>query len=58
VAAKTFVVFHAPAAEYYEQIRGLMSVENPGTLSRTFSYYGYASSFLAKASLAQKVTWA
>jgi HK97 family phage prohead protease len=58
VAAKTLVVFHAPAAEYYEQIRGLMSVENPGTLSRTFSYYGYASSFLAKATLAQKLTWA
>ena len=58
VAAKTMVVFHAPAAEYYEQIRGLMSVENPGTLSRTFSYYGYTSFFLAKASLAQKVTWA
>ena len=58
VAAKTLVVFHAPAAEYYEQIRGLMSVENPGTLSRTFSYYGYSSFFLAKASLAQKLTWA
>jgi HK97 family phage prohead protease len=58
VAAKTFVVFHAPAAEYYEQIRGLLSVENPGTLSRTFSYYGYASFFLAKASLAQKLTYA
>ena len=58
VAAKTMVVFHAPAAEYYEQIRGLMSVENPGTLSRTFSYYGYSSFFLAKASLAQKLTWA
>jgi HK97 family phage prohead protease len=57
VAAKTFCVFHAPAAEYYEQIRGLMSVENPGTLSRTFSYYGYSSFFLAKASLAQKLTW-
>jgi len=58
VAAKSMVVFHAPAAEYYEQIRGLMSVENPGTLSRTFSYYGYASFFLAKATLAQKITYA
>jgi len=58
VAAKTMVVFHAPAAEYYEQVRGLMSVENPGTLSRTFSYYGYASFFLAKATFAQKITYA
>jgi hypothetical protein len=58
VAAKTFVVFHAPAAEYYEQIRGLLSVENPGTLSRTFSYYGYASFFQAKATFAQKFTYA
>jgi HK97 family phage prohead protease len=58
VAAKTMVVFHAPAAEYYEQIRGLMSVENPGTLSRTFSYYGYASFFLAKNTLAYKTSYA
>jgi HK97 family phage prohead protease len=58
VAAKTMVVFHAPASEYYEQIRGLMSVENPGTLSRTFSYYGYSSFFQAKATLAQKITYA
>jgi phage head maturation protease len=58
VAAKTMIVFHAPASEYYEQIRGLMSVENPGTLSRTFSYYGYSSFFQAKATLAQKITYA
>ena len=58
VAAKSMVVFHAPAAEYYEQIRGLLSVENPGSLSRTFSYYGYSSFFLAKATLAQKITYA
>jgi HK97 family phage prohead protease len=58
VAAKSMVVFHAPAAEYYEQIRGLLSVENPGSLSRTFSYYGYSSFFLAKATLAQKITFA
>ena len=58
VAAKTMIVFHAPASEYYEAIRGLLSVENPGTLSRTFSYYGYASFFQAKATLAQKITYA
>jgi HK97 family phage prohead protease len=58
VAAKTMVVFHAPAAEYYEQVRGLLSVENPGTISRTMSYFGYASFFLAKATFAQKITYA
>ena len=52
VAAKKIAVFHAPASEYYEAIRGLLSVENPGTLSRTFSYYGYASFFQTKATLA------
>lgn len=58
VAAKTMVVFHAPAAEYYEQVRGLLSVENPGTISRTMSYFGYASFFLAKSTFAQKITYA
>jgi HK97 family phage prohead protease len=58
VAAKTIAVFHAPASEYYEAIRGLLSVENPGTLSRTFSYYGYASFFQAKATLAYKTSYA
>jgi hypothetical protein len=58
VAEKTIAVFHAPASEYYEQIRGLMSVENPGTLSRTFSYYGYSSFFQAKATLAYKTSYA
>jgi HK97 family phage prohead protease len=58
VAAKTIAVFHAPAAEYYEQIRGLMSVENPGTLSRTFSYYGYASFFNADPSVTYKTSYA
>jgi hypothetical protein len=52
------VVFHAPAAEYYEQVRGLLSVENPGTISRTMSYFGYASFFLAKSTFAQKITYA
>jgi HK97 family phage prohead protease len=58
VAAKTIAVFHAPAVEYYEQIRGLMSVENPGTLSRTFSYYGYASFFNADPSVTYKTSYA
>ena len=58
VAAKTMVVFHAPAAEYYEQVRGLMSVEVPSKVAREFTYYGYASFFLAKSTFAQKITYA
>ena len=57
VAAKTMVIFNARAAEYYEQVRGIMSREDPSTLGRTFSYYGYASFFLANQEYAQKFTW-
>ena len=33
--------------EFYEQVRGISSVEVPATLGRTFSYYGYVASFIA-----------
>jgi hypothetical protein len=29
LAAGTFLVVHAPAVEFYEQVRGIMSVDNP-----------------------------
>ena len=58
VAAKTMVVFHAPAAEYYEAVQGVLSVEEPSTASRLMSYFGYASFFLAKSTFAQKITYA
>ena len=35
--------------EFYEQVRGLMSVELPSTLGRNFSYAGYVSTFIADA---------
>ena len=57
VAAKTMVVFHAPAMEVYENVRGIMSVEDPNLIGRTFSYYGYLATFVAKASLLQKIIW-
>jgi hypothetical protein len=44
------------AIEFYEQVRGIMSVEVPSTLGRTFSYYGYVSTFIADATMAQKIT--
>jgi hypothetical protein len=48
-AAETLVVARGSAIEFYEQVRGIMSVEVPATLGRTFSYYGYVSTFIADA---------
>jgi hypothetical protein len=48
-AAGTLYVARGQAIEFYEQVRGLMSVEVPGTLGRTFSYYGYVATFIADA---------
>jgi hypothetical protein len=46
-AENTMVVARGSAIEFYEQVRGIMSVEVPATLGRTFSYYGYVSTFIA-----------
>lgn len=48
-AANTMVVARGSAIEFYEQIRGIMSVEAPATLGRLFSYYGYVATFIADA---------
>jgi len=48
-AAGSLFVARGAAIEFYEQVRGLMSVEVPGTLGRTFSYYGYVATFIADA---------
>jgi hypothetical protein len=55
-AAGTMVLARGSAVEFYEQVRGLMSVEAPGTLGRTFSYYGYVATFIADATMVQKIT--
>ncbi len=55
-AASTMVVARAQAIEFYEQIRGLMSVELPSTLGRNFSYAGYVSSFIADSTQVQSIT--
>jgi len=54
-AANTMVVAKASAIEFYEQVRGLMSVEVPGTLGRTFSYYGYVATFIADSDLVKSI---
>jgi len=57
-AAGTMVVARGQAIEFYEQIRGLMSVELPSTLGRNFSYAGYVSTFIADATQVQSIALA
>ena len=51
----TMLVVYAPGFEIYEAQQGILSVANPSTLSRTFSYYGYFSTFVAKSSFIQGI---
>jgi HK97 family phage prohead protease len=53
--AGTMVVARGSACEFYEQVRGLLSVEVPGTLGRTFSYYGYVATFIADSDMVQRI---
>ena len=62
-AAKTMVITRVgqgagDAYEFYEQQRGLMSVEVPATLGRTFSFHGYVSTFAAISGMIRKITQA
>ena len=54
-AAGTMLVVYAPGFEIYEAQQGVLSIANPSTLSRTFSYYGYFSTFVAKSSFIQGI---
>jgi HK97 family phage prohead protease len=62
-ATKTMVVTRVgqgqgDAFEFYESIRGLMSVEVPATLGRTMSFHGYVSTFAAIPGMIRKITQA
>ena len=57
-AAKTMVIFNSNAYEVYREDRGLLSVENPSTVSRTMSMFGYAGIFAANSSMIRKITQA
>jgi HK97 family phage prohead protease len=57
-ASNTMVVARGTAIEFYEQVRGIMSVEVPSTLGRTFSYYGYVSTFIADSTQVQSIALA
>jgi len=48
-ASNTMLVVHAPAIEFYEQQRGIMTVEDPELLGRNYSYYGYFATFFQDA---------
>jgi len=54
-AAGTMIVARGTAIEFYEQIRGLLSVELPSTLGRNFSYTGYVATFIADATQVQSI---
>ena len=62
-ATKTMVITRVgqgtgDAYEFYESIRGLMSVEVPAVLGRTMSFHGYVSTFAAIAGMIRKITQA
>jgi hypothetical protein len=54
-AADTLLVVRGSACEFYEQVRGIISVEVPGTLGRTFSYYGYVATFISDGSMVKSI---
>ena len=54
-AAGSLYVARGSACEFYEQVKGIMSVEVPGTLGRTFSYYGYVATFIADADMVKYI---
>jgi HK97 family phage prohead protease len=58
-AAKTMIITNASKAfEYYESVRGILSVEQPSTLSRLFSVHAYVSTFAAVPGMIRKITQA
>jgi HK97 family phage prohead protease len=62
-AAKTMIITRVgqgqgDAFEFYESIRGLMSLENPATLGRNMSFHGYVSTFAAIPGMIRKITQA
>jgi len=62
-AAKTMIITRVgqgsgDAFEFYESIRGLMSVEQPSVLGRQMSFHGYVSTFAAIGGMIRKITQA
>ena len=62
-AAKTMVITRVgqgtgDAYEFYESIRGLLSVDQPAVLGRLMSFHGYVSTFAAIPGMIRKITQA
>ena len=62
-AAKTMVITRCgqgtgDAFEFYESIRGLLSVDQPAVLGRLMSFHGYVSTFAAISGMIRKITQA
>jgi HK97 family phage prohead protease len=62
-AEKTMVITRVgqgqgDAYEFFESIRGLMSVEQPSVLGRNMSFHGYVSTFAAIPGMIRKITQA
>jgi len=58
LAAKSMIILNNTAFEVYEQMRGMLSVEQPSTLSRLVSIFGYFATFKANAQMIRKITQA
>jgi HK97 family phage prohead protease len=58
LAAKSMIIMNNTAFEVYEQMRGMLSVEQPSTLSRLISIFGYFATFKANATMIRKITQA
>ena len=54
-ATDTMLVVYAPGFEIYEAQQGILPVPAPSILARTFSYYGYFATFVAKSSFIQGI---
>ena len=54
-ATDTMLVVYSPGFEIYEQIKGIVSVQNIQKLGREFAYYGYFATFVAKSSFIQSI---
>jgi len=62
-SAKTMVITRVgqgtgDAYEFYESIRGLLSVDQPAVLGRLMSFHGYVSTFAAIPGMIRKITQA
>jgi hypothetical protein len=57
-AAGTMVVARGRAIEFYEAVQGIRTVDIPSTLGKTYSYYGYVSTFIADSTQVQSIALA